>query len=85
MINGYRANDFFYIGTDVGYKYSNNKYYITGVGDDYYESFDGRNLIQAFVRVKANLTRNKISPFFQVDAGESIDVNSNKTGSAQVY
>ncbi len=79
MINGYRFNDYFYLGAGIGYKNTRSLYYTTTTQYGYYyESFDNRNLIQLYGRLKVNLSSNKISPFLQIDLGGSIDVNSNK-------
>ncbi len=83
MVNGYRFNDFFYLGAGVGYKNMNSLYYTSSnySGNNYigyYESFDSRNLIQLYARAKANLTTGNIAPFFQLDLGTSLDLNSNK-------
>ena len=82
MINGYRFNNYFYLGAGVGYKYMNSLYYTSSnyIGNKYTgykESFDGRNLIQLYARAKANLSKGNISPFFQFDLGYSLDLNSN--------
>lgn len=83
MINGYRFSDYLYLGAGIGYKSMNSLYYTSAnyVGDryvGYHESFDSRNLIQLYARVKANLSKGKISPFLQFDIGWSLDLNSNK-------
>lgn len=58
--------------------------YVGNRYDGYHESFDSRNLVQIYARAKANLSKGKISPFLQFDAGYSLDLNSNKdAGTAQ--
>jgi hypothetical protein len=81
MINGYRFNDNLFMGIGAGYRYTDALYYksyIAGVKD---ECNDSRDLIPVFFRIKANLTKGKVSPFFVGDVGYSIDLggNSNRT------
>lgn len=86
MMNGYRFNDHFYLGAGAGYEYfsalySSSREYI-GHGNslkdkDYY----GKSMIRLFGRVKANLTKTKVSPYFAGDIGYSIDLNANEWGS----
>ena len=86
MMNGYRFNDFFYLGAGVGYEYFNALYYTSydyiGKGhSDRYNSFNGKNMLRIFARVKANLTKTKVSPYFAGDIGYTIDFNANDCGS----
>ena len=53
--------------------------------DGYHESFDSRNLVQIYARAKANLSKGKISPFLQFDAGYSLDLNYNKDAGTAIY
>jgi len=71
MINGYRFNDNLFTGIGVGYRYTDALYCesdITGKDND------GKDLIPVFFRIKVNLTKGKVSPFFVGDAGYSIDL-----------
>lgn len=83
MINGYRINDYFFIGAGVGYEYLNGLYYHNYeykgsiIGSTSYDSYDVRNNIQLFGRVKANLTNTKVSPFLSVDLGYNLGLSSN--------
>ena len=76
MLNGYRFNHYFFVGAGVGYEYFYAKYYTTNIGH-HYESFDGKHLLKLSARVKANLTKGKVSPFFAFDIGGAIDVGKN--------
>lgn len=84
MINGYRINDYFFIGAGVGYEYLDGLYYHSYeykgsvVGSSNYDSYDVRNNIQAFARVKANLTNTKVSPFLSGDVGYTVGLSSNE-------
>ena len=84
MINGYRFNDNLFLGAGVGYEYLNGLYYHSYeyqgkiLGSSNYDSFDVRNLVQAFARLKFNLTGNSISPFFSADLGTTIGLSSNE-------
>ncbi|MDD3911639.1 MAG: outer membrane beta-barrel protein [Bacteroidales bacterium] len=74
MINGYRFNDNLFTGIGVGYRYTDALYCesdITGKDND------GKDLIPVFFRIKVNLTKGKVSPFFVGDAGYSIDLGDN--------
>lgn len=83
MMNGYRFNDFFYLGAGVGYEYFNALYYTSyeyigwGYSDDY-SSYYGKNMLRLFARVKVNLTKTKVSPYFAGDIGYAIDFNTNE-------
>ena len=86
MINGYRCNDYFYLGAGIGYELFNALYFdsyeqILNRDSDIYRSYDGKSLLRIFGRIKANLTKTKISPYFAGDLGYTIDFNANDTGS----
>ncbi len=86
MMNGYRFNYFFYLGAGIGYEYFNALYYKSydyiGSGhSDKYDSFYGKSMLRLFARVKANLSRAKVSPYFAGDFGYTIDFNANDCGS----
>ena len=84
MINGYRINDYFFIGAGVGYEYLDGLYYHSYeykgnvVGSSNYDSYDVRNNIQVFARIKANLTNTKVSPFLSGDVGYTVGLSSNE-------
>ena len=83
MVNGYRVNDYFFVGAGVGYEYLDGLYYSSyeyrgGLGNSYSgTSNDVRNNIKLYGRLKANLTAAKVSPFFSVDLGGTIGLSSN--------
>ena len=83
MVNGYRVNDYFFVGAGVGYEYLDGLYYSSyeyrgGLGNSYSgTSNDVRNNIKLYGRLKANLTATKVSPFFSVDLGGTIGLSSN--------
>lgn len=76
MINGYRFNDYFYLGLGVGFGYSNtlnvvdiNKYgYTTEYRTDAY-------LIPIYTSIKTNFSKSNISPFFRFNIGYTFDAN----------
>ena len=76
MINGYRFNDYFFIGAGVGFGYSNA---LNWVDIDQYgvtkESRTDAYLIPVFANVKANFTKGKVSPFFRFNVGYTFDAN----------
>lgn len=81
MVNGYRFNNYLYLGAGVGYEYLKGLYYRSYqyIGHSLsteYDSKDVRNIIQLYARVKANFTRAKISPFASVDLGNSFSLGS---------
>lgn len=84
MVNGYRVNDYFFVGAGVGYEYLDGLYYSSyeyhsGLGNSYHgTSDDVRNNIKLYGRLKANLTATKVSPFFAVDLGTTIGLSSNE-------
>lgn len=84
MVNGYRVNDYFFVGAGVGYEYLDGLYYSSyeyhsGLGNSYHgTSDDVRNNIKLYGRLKANLTATKVSPFFAVDLGATIGLSSNE-------
>lgn len=78
MVNGYRFNNYLYVGVGTGFKYTDALYYSSSSLRDYYESFDGKYLIPLYARIKANLTKTKVSPFLVVDAGYTFDVGQNE-------
>lgn len=75
MINGYRFNEHFYIGALVGYEYFDALYMSSyeGKGNSY-KSYDPKNLLKIGARIKANLSKGKISPFLSFDLGGGIQV-----------
>ena len=76
MVNGYRINDYFYAGVGAGFRFQESRYmYSFGPGDKFdYDSREPRYIIPLYARVKANLTKTSISPFFIADIGGNIDV-----------
>lgn len=87
MLNGYRFNDYVFVGIGAGYKMIETLYYQSyqhsrGYSSTY-NSFDTKNLIQLYGRIKANLTKSNVSPFLQFDLGTSFDVGSNPNKTAQ--
>lgn len=86
MVNGYRLNDFLYVGAGAGYEYfdalySTSREYIGQGSSKKDEDYYGKSLIRLFGRVKVNFTKTKVSPFFAGDIGYSIDLNANGWGS----
>ena len=77
MINGYRFNDCFSLGVGTGFRYTDALYYTSNTLDYYFESRDGKFLIPLYARVKANLTKAKVSPFFLANVGYTFDVGQN--------
>lgn len=75
MINGYRFNEHFFIGALVGYEYFDALYMSSyeGKGNSY-KSYEPRNLLKIGARVKANLSKSKISPLLSFDLGGGIQV-----------
>lgn len=76
MINGYRINDYFYAGVGAGFRFQESRYmYSYGPGDKFgHDSREPRYIIPLYARVKANLTKTSVSPFFIADIGGNIDV-----------
>lgn len=76
MINGYRINDYFYAGVGTGFRYQESRYNLSyGPGDTYDDdSRTTRYIIPLYARIKANLTKTSVSPFFIADIGGNIDV-----------
>lgn len=78
FVNGYRANETFFIGGGVGFKYAECRYYHSYMGkDDTYDSRDNKYLIPVFARAKVNLTKTNVSPFIAADLGWTFDVGQN--------
>ena len=78
FVGGYRANDIFYIGAGLGYRYLDGLYYSNyGGKNDTYKSYDGRSNLNLFARAKINLSRNKVSPFISIDLGGIFGLTSN--------
>lgn len=81
MINGFRFNDYLYLGIGAGYEYLNGLFYHSyESGGKYstsssYDSKSTQNLIQLFARIKANFTNAKISPFASIDLGNSFNLD----------
>lgn len=75
MINGYRINEHLFIGALLGYEYFDALYLSSyeGKGDSY-KSYDPKNLLKIGARVKANLSKGKVSPFLSFDLGGGIQV-----------
>ncbi len=89
FVGGYKLGSFFF-GAGVGYSYLEGLYYTSyeylGKGDSYrYKSYDVRNNINLFARLKANMTQSRISPFLQVDLGGTLGLSSNKIRMANGY
>ena len=79
MINGYRINDHFFIGALIGYEYFNALYLSSyQPNEDSYKSYDPKNLLKIGARVKANLSKGKVSPFLSFDIGAGIQVARTK-------
>lgn len=81
MVNGYRFNDYLYLGVGVGYEYLNGLFYhsYNSVGKYSTSSYDSKstqNIIQLYARVKVNFTTAKISPFASFDLGNSFNLDS---------
>lgn len=75
MINGYRINEHFFIGALIGYEYFNALYMSSyEPNEDSYKSYDPKNLLKIGARIKANLSKGKISPFLSFDFGGGIQV-----------
>lgn len=76
MINGYRINDYFYAGVAAGFRFQESRYmYSYGPDDKFdHDSREPRYIIPLYARVKANLTKTSVSPFFIADIGGNIDV-----------
>lgn len=76
MINGYRFNEYFFIGAGIGFGYSNA---LNGIDIDKYgfttEYRTDAYLIPIYANLKANFTKSKIFPFFRVNIGYTFDVN----------
>lgn len=86
MINGYRFNNCLFIGAGVGYEYFNALYstsheYISKGNSISTQDYYGKSMLRLFGRVKANLTKTKVSPYFAGDVGYCIDFNANDWGS----
>lgn len=84
MVNGYRINDNLYLGVGIGYEYLKGMYYksyeyVGGItGSKKYDSYDIRNNVQLFGRIKANLTSSNVSPFLSVDLGYNVGLGGNE-------
>lgn len=84
FVGGYRINDYFFVGAGAGYEYIDGLYYTSyeyhgGAGNSYHgTSYDVRNNIKVFGRLKVNLTNTKVSPFFAVDLGANFGLSSNE-------
>ena len=83
FIGGYRISPSFFIGAGLGYTYIDGLYYKSyehiGKGESMsYNSIDARSNLQAFARVKYNLTKSNVSPFLLVDLGGTFGLTSNK-------
>ena len=81
MVNGYRFNDYLYLGVGVGYEYLNGLYYhsYNSIGKGSSSSYDSKstqNIIQLYARAKVNFTNAKISPFASFDLGNSFNLDS---------
>lgn len=90
MMNGYRINPNFYVGAGVGFKYFDVLYYSSYISSKYtdtisHKSYDGKYLIPVWARVKANLTKTKISPYLLADAGWTFDVGQNPNKNAEGF
>ena len=83
MMNGYRVNPYFYVGAGIGFRYSDLLYYTSWNGDEHYKSFDGKYLIQPWLRLKGNMTATKFSPYVVLDAGWTFDVGQNPNKNAK--
>ena len=87
FVGGYRLNDMFLIGGGLGYSYINGLYYTSfgpGVYHDY-DSYDIRNNLNLFARIKMNFTNTAISPFLSIDLGGTIGMSSNSTKMANGF
>ena len=75
MINGYRINEHFFIGALIGYEYFNALYLSSyQSNEDSYKSYDPKNLLKIGARIKANISKGKVSPFLSFDIGAGIQV-----------
>lgn len=78
MINGYRFNDYLFVGAGVGYEYFQALYMSTyEYNRSSFKSYDPKSLIKIGVRAKANLSKGKVSPFLSFDFGGALQVGSN--------
>ena len=87
MINGYRINDYFYAGVGTGFRFQESRYmYSFGPGDEFdNDSRQQRYIIPLYARIKANLTKTSVSPFFIADIGGNIDVGKVKYKTIQGF
>lgn len=76
MINGYRLNDYLFIGAGLGIGYSN---LLNGVNIDKYKTTTEYRtdayLIPVYANIKANFSKSNISPFFRLNIGYTFDLN----------
>ena len=83
MINGYRQ-DAFFLGVGVGYEYLRGLYYKTliyrgsALPTERESSYCTRNNLQVYGRLKADLSKTKVSPFLSVDLGYNIGLSDNE-------
>lgn len=73
MINGYRFNDYFFIGAGVGVGYSNALTLIEIKDGTTKELRNDAVLIPIYANLKANLTKSRISPFLHFNIGYTFD------------
>lgn len=83
MINGYRVNPYFFAGAGVGFKYFDTLYYTSYSGTETYNSYDGKYLMPIWLRLKANFTDTRISPYAIFDCGWTFDVGKNEYTTAK--
>lgn len=78
MINGYRFNDYLFLGAGLGYEYFQALYMqVYEYQHQSSKSYDPKSLIKLGLRAKANLSKGKVSPFFSFDFGGALQVGSN--------
>ncbi len=75
MVNGYRFNQYFYLGFGVGIGYSSE---LSSVTEYVYlgtkERRQDRYPIPLYLQAKFNLTNGAVSPFILVNAGYTLDI-----------
>lgn len=82
MINGYRFNDYLFLGAGLGYEYFQALYYTSHRYNESYKSYVPKSLIKLGLRAKVNLSKGNVSPFFSFDFGGALQVGSNSKHSS---
>ncbi len=77
MVNGLKFNDYFSAGVGLGFRYADVLYQaLTYADGTYSDSRNNEYLIPLYARVKVNLTKTQVSPFFLADVGYSFNMNN---------